>query len=107
MTTVTYLEAGSPSTSTDDVINPGIKPQQPNGEKGIEQSIPTRKIAGQPDQLAVTMTRPTQTAAQKSSKSQEHQNQLPQTNEKSTNWLALAGVGLMTLLSAVGIERKH
>jgi len=107
VTTVTYLKAGSPSTSTDDVINPGINTQQPNGEKEIEQSIPARKIAGQPAQLAVTMTRPTQTAAQKSGKSQERQNQLPQTNEKSTNWLVLAGIGLMTLLSAVGIERKH
>jgi len=120
--TVTYTQNKATSTSTDDdVVDPGTPKDQaettqvtkttalsPAVVKATKtgQSVEVGTVqpaAGQPNKLRATNRQTMSVAA----KSQTEQQRLPQTAETATSWLALAGVGLMALLSAIGIVRKH
>lgn len=118
--TVTYTQNKATSTA-DDVINPGTLTDQAETTQVTKKTtllpavVKTTKagqsvevetvqpVVGQPNKLRATNRQAMPVAA----KSQAEQQRLPQTAETATSWLALAGVGLMALLSAIGIVRKH
>lgn len=102
-TTVSYTKNNDPSTSTDDTIDPGPTTVLPEADKVTKTPVSSIETAAQPAKLNGTKRQ----AQSDTATAQSQQQRLPQTDETSTTWLALAGVGLMTLLSAIGIERKH